>query len=215
MNVGVLFTGGKDSVFALHCALLNGFSVKCLLIMRSKNPNSWMFHTPGMEIADAYQELTGIPVLIKETEGIKEKELDDLKELLKTAKERYNLYGVYTGAILSDYQRMRINQVCNDLGLVVFSPLWRKDQRTYMKELKRFGFDWIIISTAADKMDHAVGKQLDAPDGVSPAFEGGEAETIVLNAPLYKKRLKVEMEVEKQDEYTQIGKVVDYAIEEL
>ena len=112
--------------------------------------------------------------------------------------------GVVSGALLSDYQRLRFAIVAEELGLRSYTPLWRIDQADYMRSLVREGFKILVLSVSAYGVpENIVGKVLDDSDverivqlarvyGFNPAFEGGEAETFVVDAPLFSYRIEVE-----------------------
>ncbi|RLE60086.1 MAG: diphthine--ammonia ligase [Thermoprotei archaeon] len=202
-NVCALFSGGKDSTYALHWAFLKGFFVRCLVTLKPEREDSWMFHFPAVDVTKLQARAIGLPLIFKKTLGEKDKELEDLKQALMEAKTRYGIYGLVTGALLSDYQRMNINMIAHQLGLKVFSPLWRKNQEEYMRSLVRHGFKFIITSISVYGLGrNFLGKEIDEQAveeillrarkyGFNPAFEGGEAETLVLDAPLFKKKLRV------------------------
>ncbi len=171
--------------------------------MKPRREDSWMFHRPAVELTRLQAEALGMPILLRETSGEKGAELADLEEALREARDAYGVYGVVTGALLSDYQRMNINIVAHGLGLKVYSPLWRKDQEDYMRRLVRHGFRFIVTSIDAYGLGgRFLGRVVDEKMveeiisrsrryGFNPAFEGGEAETLVLDAPLFAKRLVV------------------------
>lgn len=203
MRLGALFSGGKDSTYALHWAFLKGFEVVCLITLKPKREDSWMFHRPAVEITKLQAKALELPQIYVETSGLKGVELEDLKLALKMAIERFNIKGVVAGALLSDYQRMNINMVCEELNLKTYAPLWRKSQEEYMRELVRFGFKFMITSINVEGLPPTlIGKVLSEEDieyiirlahkyEFNPAFEGGEAETLVVDAPLFKRYLKV------------------------
>jgi ABC transporter with metal-binding/Fe-S-binding domain ATP-binding protein len=212
MKVCVLYSGGKDSTYSLHWAVFKGFEVICLITLLPKREDSWMFQVPNVELTKYQAEVLGIPLIQKETSGEKDKELNDLKEAFKEAK-RNGAEGIITGALLSDYQRLNINLMAEEVGLKTYSPLWRKDQKEYLRELVKEGFKFIITSASAYGFPfELVGKIIDEKDieriivasekyGFNPAFEGGEAETFVVYAPLFKRELKVEGYKKKLGEY--------------
>ncbi len=219
MRICSLFSGGKDSTYALHWALLKGFQVVCLLTLQPRREDSWMFHRPGVELTKLQAKALDIPLIYTYTSGVKDRELEDLKHGLKKAVKMYDIEGIVTGALLSDYQRMAISMLCEELGLKTFSPLWRKNQEEYMRALVREGFKFIItsINTFGLSSDF-IGKIISHSDveniialarkyGFNPAFEGGEAETLVLDAPLFKKSLKIEGRVRKTGEYSYIFEI--------
>ncbi len=202
MNVGVLFSGGKDSTLALHLAKEYGLKVKCLLSMLPKTQESYMFHYPNINFVDMQAKAMEIPLLKRETEGKKEKELEDLKKLLNEAKRIYNIEGIVTGAVKSTYQASRIQKICNEMNLEVFNPLWLKDENEIFNMLKERNFEVIITGVYAYPLDESfLGNNLikeyerltkiKSSIDISIIGEGGEIETFVLDAPLFKKKIKI------------------------
>ena len=128
MKVGVLFSSGKDSTYVIHLAKKLGHEISCLITMESKNNESYMFHTPNINLAELCAEAMEIPIIIEQTKGKKESELEDLKKVINNAKKKYEIEGIVTGALSSTYQGARIQNICNDLNLWCFNPLWQKNQ---------------------------------------------------------------------------------------
>jgi len=203
MKVAVLFSGGKDSVCAAYLAKLAGNELACAVVIKSENPDSYMFHTPSIEKAEKQVEVMGIPILVHGTKGEKENELKDLADAIKIAKEKYGVEGVVTGALYSEYQASRIGKICDELGLESINPLWHKDEIGYLNELIDSGFEVVITAVAAYPLDGSwLGRKIDEKFvsevgilkekyKIHPAGEGGEFETFVLNCPLFSRGLKV------------------------
>ncbi len=202
MKLGVLFSGGKDSTLALHKAAEKE-QVTCLVTLRSKNPESYMFHTPNIEITNLQAEALDLPLLTKVTEGKKEEELKDLEEAIAESKAQFGVEGIVSGAVESVYQASRLQRICHHLDLWCFNPLWKKDQRDLLEELLEMRFQSIISGIFAYPLDESwLGKQIDAETinrllalqtefGISPSGEGGEIETTVLDAPLFCRRIEI------------------------
>ena len=219
MRICSLFSGGKDSTYALHWAFLKGFQVVCLLTLQPEREDSWMFHRPGVELTKLQAKAMDIPLIYTYTSGVKDRELEDLKRGFKKAIDEYHVEGIVTGALLSDYQRMMISMLCEELGLKTFSPLWRKNQEEYMRALVREGFKFVITSIntfglSSDFLGRIISLQdvekiiaLARKYGFNPAFEGGEAETLVLDAPLFRKSLKIEGRIRRTGEYSYIFEI--------
>jgi len=202
MRLGVLFSGGKDSTLAMHMAAQKE-EVACLITLRSKNPESYMFHTPNIDVTWLQAEALGLPLVSVTTEGQKEAELVDLECAIDKAKAEFSLDGVVTGAVESVYQASRVQSICHSLDLWNFNPLWKHDQKKLLETLVAQNFNVIISGIFAYPLDERwLGKQLDNQMimkllelqnkyGISPSGEGGEIETTVLDAPLFRKRVEV------------------------
>ena len=202
MKLGVLFSGGKDSTLALQRAQEKE-EVKCLITLQSKNLESYMFHTPNINLSALQAEALGIPMITKETEGKKEEELADLQEAIAEAQRTFHIEGIVTGAVESVYQAQRVQRICNRLDMWCFNPLWKQNQKALLEELVEKRFSVIISGIFAYPLDESwLGKQID-PNiirklvdlqreiGLSPSGEGGEIETTVLDAPLFKKKIEI------------------------
>jgi len=207
LNLAALVSGGKDSIYAMHLMQKQNYKIGCLVTLRSKNPDSYMFHTPAIDMVKLQAEAMELPLLTYKTEGVKEKELEDLREALKLAKDKFKVDGIITGALYSIYQRDRIERICDELSLKVFSPLWHINQETEMKEILDSGIEFIMTAVAAEGLDKTwLGKSITYKDitklarlnkkiGLNIAGEGGEFESLVINAPFFKKRIELEYDV--------------------
>ncbi len=203
MKLGVLFSGGKDSCYVAYLAKQEGNELSCLITIHSKNPDSYMFHTPSIKQTEAQAEVMGIPLLVHKTRGEKEAELEDLENAILLAKMEYKIEGVVTGALHSAYQASRIQKICRKLNIECINPLWHRNEFEYLEELIKNKFKIIITGVAAYPLNESwLGreineefikdiKRLNQKFKIHPAGEGGEFETFVLDCPLFKKPLKV------------------------
>ena len=199
MRVAALVTGGKDSALALYRALKLGYEVKVLVTMIPQREDSWMFHFPNIHLADLFAKAVEIPLVKAETVGIKETELKDLKNLLATL----DIQGVVSGTISSRYQKERIDKVCQELNLESIAPLWQEDSMRLLKEIINLNFEVIIVGVYAYGFDENwLGRKIDSTTimnlaelndkhQISLVGEGGEYETLILDAPFFKKRIQV------------------------
>jgi ABC transporter with metal-binding/Fe-S-binding domain ATP-binding protein len=200
--LGVLFSGGKDSVYACRRAMETD-SISCLITVVSENPDSYMFHTPNVVWAKLIAEAVGIPQLTWPTAGREEEELSDLSDAIAAAVDGYGIEGVVTGAIESVYQAARVQRICRELDLWCYNPLWQIDQLEYLRLLVSEGFEVIITGVFAYPLDESfVGARIDGPlleklealrdrYAINPSGEGGEIETFVLDGPIFKKRIEI------------------------
>lgn len=202
MNSAVLFSGGKDSVMALNYAINNGDDVKYLLSIKSENDESYMFHVPNIHLTDLISQAVGIPIIEVKTSGVKEEELMDLKEGFKQLKS-HGIEAIYTGALFSTYQKSRIEKLADEIGIEAISPYWHRDPKEYMELVIDSGFKVIISGVFAEGLDESwLGRLIDEDalrelEKISEktylhlAFEGGEAETLVIDGPIFKKRIEI------------------------
>ncbi len=203
LKVASLFSGGKDSTFALWCAQMQGWDVETLVTVFPESQDSWMFHYPGLKWTKLQAQAAGLPQTIIPTKGEREAELADLTVGLEKIKKSVGIDTVISGAVASEYQRTRIDNICEKLGLKSIAPLWHKNQEQLVREQIESGFEIILTACNALGLDKKwLGKRLEASDlpnlvklrekyGLSIAFEGGEAETFVLAAPMFRSRLTV------------------------
>jgi ABC transporter with metal-binding/Fe-S-binding domain ATP-binding protein len=200
MRVSALFSGGKDSSYAVYLAQQQGWEVVSLLTVIPKVPDSYMFHYPNVRWTKLQAEALGIPIKFRESEGLKEKELEDIEQLMRSE----DVDGFLCGAIASDYQWSRLNEICHRLGKPLFAPLWRKDQVMLLRDMVSAGFEFMIAGVYAQGFDEGWLGKVITPESIkqleglqekyriSPSGEGGELETFVLDGPNFSKRIAIE-----------------------
>jgi len=210
MKLAALVSGGKDSIYAVYIASKKN-EIVCLISFKSKRDDSYMFHIPNIHLVDLQAESMKIPLTYVESSGIKEKELKDIEKALETAIKKYKIEGVVSGALASNYQKERIDKICSKLKIESIAPLWHIDPKKYLEELIKNKFKIIITGIAAeglskDFLGHKINesflnkiKDLHIHHG----GEGGEYESLVLDCPLFKKRLKIKKaKIEMENECT-------------
>lgn len=225
MKVGVLFSGGKDSCYAMYKAKQE-HEVMCVISVISENKESYMFHTANIGLVDEIAKALDIPLIKVRTKGVKEEELDDLKKALFNAINDYSIEGVVSGAIASDYQASRINRICKELDLKSITPLWEKDQLELLRELVKNGFKILIIGIAGYPLDKSwLGKEINNDlineleklknsVGLHPAGEGGEIETLVTDSPMHKKKIKIIKSEKECADNAGIMKIIEVKLED-
>ncbi|KYC46140.1 MAG: ATP-binding region [Candidatus Methanofastidiosum methylothiophilum] len=204
MRLMSLFSGGKDSLYAAYLAIKEGHEVVSLLSLESEREDSYMFHVPNISLTSFQAKAMGIPLIQKKVKGEKEKEVIELYKIIGEFVKNKEIDGIITGAIESNYQRERIQKIADDYGIFHYAPLWKTDTNEYMESLISNGFKAIIVSVSALGLDESyLGKVIDLEIlsklkilnkkyGVHAAGEGGEYETFVIDAPIFKKKLIIE-----------------------
>lgn len=201
MRLAALFSGGKDSTFALYNAMKEGHEIKYLITISPRRQDSWMFHHPCIKLTKLQAKALDIKQIFRETEGEKEKELEDLKKVLMSVID--DIDGVVSGAVSSEYQKKRIEKICQELKLKNLNPLWHRNSEELWKEEIQSGFEIIITAVSTDGLDKVwLGKQIDMSTltklkQLSEKFrfnisgEGGEFESLVCDCPMFKKKIKI------------------------
>jgi asparagine synthase (glutamine-hydrolysing) len=203
LKLGCLFSGGKDSCLAYNIINNMNYKISCLLSILPTSNDSYMFQKPNINLLKLQSKSIGVDLLYRESKSIKEQELKDLELLIKEAIEKYNINGIVCGALFSNYQRKRIQDICNKLQLRFFAPLWNMPQDKELKLLLKKGFKFIICKVSALGLNHNyLGKIISEEDlknfillnkkyGFNVAGEGGEYETIVVDSPDFSKKINI------------------------
>jgi len=167
-----------------------------------------MYHVPNIRLTRYAAEAIGSPIVLKETSGKPPQENHDLKEALMDIKEKHQIEGIAVGAVASRYQYNIVSGICAELGLKVYAPYWQKDHAGLIREAIDAGFEIIFVGVAALGLDDSwLGRRLDheALDeleklcdkyGINIGGEGGEYETLVVDGPIFGKRIEI-LESEK------------------
>lgn len=218
MRVVALVSGGKDSTYNMMQVTAEGHQVIALANLHPKDKDeldSYMYQTVGHQGIEKLAQAMELPLYRKITRGnsintkgnyepTEDDEVEDLYDLLRQVKEEQNVEAVAVGAILSDYQRVRVENVCNRLQLISLAYLWRRDQTELLQEMIDCQVYAIIIKVAALGLipDRHLGKSLKEIQphllnmkdkyGLNVCGEGGEYETFTLDCPLFKSRIVVD-----------------------
>ncbi|KXN86413.1 Diphthine--ammonia ligase [Leucoagaricus sp. SymC.cos] len=229
MKYVALLSGGKDSCFnLLHCQE-NGHE---LVAAASLGPepgkeelDSFLYQTVGQDAIHIVAKALDVPLfrrvitgsaveqgveygarskIAKEASGVQGDETEDLYELLASVKAAHpDIQGVSVGAILSNYQRVRVEHVCSRLGLTPLAYLWQRDQAELLNEMAEAGMEAILIKVAGIGLTPShLGKtlaqmqphltKLNTLYGSHVCGEGGEYESLTLDCPLFKQRIQLQ-----------------------
>jgi len=203
MDIAVLFSGGKDSCYTIMKSIDANLNVKVLLTLHPKSEDSWLFHHPCIRWTKLQAEAMNLQIATYNIESEGEDEKYELSKHLQDIKNKFGIEGIAAGALASQYQRRRMEDIAIDLGLRIYTPLWGLDPSKLLLDQIESGLEIIIVGTAALGLDSSwLGRRLDKnlaqeldrlkeKHGVNPAGEGGEYETFVLDGPLFQKKITV------------------------
>jgi ABC transporter with metal-binding/Fe-S-binding domain ATP-binding protein len=213
-----LFSGGKDSSWALYRALEKGLDVRRLLTVHPVG-DSYMYHVPETRLARLAAESIGIELIEIEPDDFEaagaidsgqqgDDEIEPLEAALRELQTELPLAGVTAGAVESEYQTSRIEALCERLGIDLFAPLWQRDPRELAEAMLDAGFEIRIVQVAAAGLDESwLGRELDRDAladlttlneryGVHILGEGGEFETLVTDGPHYSRPIRLNYDTE-------------------
>ena len=202
MKVAVLFSGGKDSTYAVWILQHLGWEISSLITVKPQTVDSWMFHYPNVEWTRLQADAMGLPHRMVQGNG--NDELDQLQDVLVSMKRDLGIVGLATGAVASDYQKVRFDNMCDVIDLRSFSPLWHKRPELLVEDLSRAGFRITMTAVAAKGLDESwLGRELADEDwrklnslskkqGIHLTGEGGEYESFVLDAPNFDKAVRID-----------------------
>jgi diphthine-ammonia ligase len=201
MTVTALVSGGKDSIYAAYLADTQGRTVDELVVLRPENPESMMFHTPNLEMVALQAEAWG-----KSHRSVPAAGRDEAPELESLERSLSGERGwLVAGAIASSYQWSRLLEVASRVGRPVYTPLWRKEPSRVVREEIAAGLDIRLVHLSAEPLsEDLLGRRLDLalleelerrsaevrPTNV--AGEGGEYETLVVDAPFFRSRIEID-----------------------
>ena len=202
-----LFSGGKDSSWALYQALERDLPVEHLVTVHPEG-DSYMYHVPATDLAGLAAESIGIDLVdvhpddfaaddVPDAGAQGDAELEPLEAALRdlAAELDGGIAGLTAGAVESEFQTSRIEAMAERLDADLFAPLWQRDPVDLAEEMLAAGFEITIIQVAAAGLDESwLGRTLDADAlaelqelneeyGVHVLGEGGEFETLVTDGP--------------------------------
>ncbi len=214
MKLAALFSGGKDSTYSIYKAMQIGHDVKCLITLFPKSPNSHLLHFPNIKLTELQSETMNIPHIVMKLETDEtNQEISVLGTLLEKAKQDFQIDGIVHGGISSEFQKKRFENICKENNLSVLAPLWKTNPQEYMNDLINSDFKFILTSVSSDGLDETwLGKIISISDisrlnglsekyGFNLNFEGGEAETLVVDCPLYSYPIEITKSEKIWDDY--------------
>ena len=197
-----LFSGGKDSTYAIYeTDSRDEYDVDTVVSVHARE-NSKMYHVPAIDLTSlAVEAMVEDRRLVTVETSDEDDELPPLRETL----EDLSPDAVVVGAVESEYQRSRVESICDGIGAELVAPLWHCDTSETMRKIVE-EFEVMVIGVAAGGLDESwLGRVLDSDDideleslndeyGVHVMGEGGEFETMVLGGPHMNSEIELDYE---------------------
>ncbi len=198
MTVTALLSGGKDSVYSAYLAETSGWPIDEILTLVPSDPESFLYHTPNLGLVELQARAWGRRYRAVRIEG-RGAEAEEAA-LLRALEDAGST--IVAGAIASNYQWSRLHRAAYRLGRRLFTPLWGKSGERVVREEIGAGLDIRLAHLAAEPLTpELAGRRLDLPlleelarrgrtvRPVHLAGEGGEYESLVVDAPFWGARI--------------------------
>jgi len=226
MKLAALCSGGKDSIFSIYKAIQYGHKVECLVTIHPSADDSMLFHYPNSKITKSLADALEIPFMGVDStvDSTKYAEIEVLEQAITQVVSAYDVEGIVHGTISSIFQNEIFRKVCTGHGLANITPIWNVQPYNYLQALIDNGFHVKIVSVSAMGLDFSwLGKDLDRDlieklrllsnrYGINISFEGGEAETLTVDCPIFKKRLLIKKSIVKWDGQRGIFEILEHAL---
>jgi len=198
MNVISSWSGGKDSCLACYKAIQNGYQVRYLLNFISKEYKRCCFHGIEADLLNLQAELIGIPLIQKEVSADMEKYEEEFKAAVSETKLK-GIQGMVFGDVYLEEHKSWVERVCKDLEILPIEPLWNNSPFEVVEEFIDLGFKAIVVSCKADILDKDfIGRGVDMDfiqelrrRNICPCGENGEFHTLVIDGPIFKRRIEI------------------------
>ena len=194
------WSGGKDSCLACYRASINGLKVRYLANTVTEDGKRSYSHGLLAEVLQIQSQAIGIPLVQRRTS--RDNYEAEFKSMLRAFKQEGVEGGVF-GDIDFNEHRQWIDRVCQEVDITPHLPLWGESQGKILRDFIDLGFEAIVIATKADLLgEECLGRRVDLDflklleelretKGITPCGEAGEYHTLVINGPLFQKRIDI------------------------
>jgi uncharacterized protein (TIGR00290 family) len=192
------WSGGKDCCLALYRAKNSGLDICYLFNMISEDKERSRSHGIRAAVIKKQAEALGISIMQQPTTD------DEYEAVFVKALQKFRQQGIEVGVFGDiDFEPHREwnERVCRPAGISPQLPLWQQDQTKLLHEFITAGFKSVVIAVKADLLGkeflgRIVDKQFIADiaalnKGITPCGEAGEFHTLVIDGPIFKKRLDI------------------------
>lgn len=215
MDVAILYSGGKDSTFAIQHAREKGWNIKYLISVKPTGKDCYLFHFATVEQTKELAKILQIPhFYLKCNVSDPAKESGIIRDVVEKNQGKMRIDAVVLGGTgLQETQLRSIQKALMPLKVEAFAAHSGEEHDLVMEKMLNKGYEILITQIASDGLKDWLGKKItkenfpqlkrdSAKYGFHIGFEGGYADTLVTDCPLYSKRLVIEdMSIIFEDEY--------------
>ena len=194
------WSGGKDCCLALYRAIAGGMDIRYLANTITEDGQRSFSHGISAEVIRAQAEAIGIPIVQQPT--TRDTYEAEFINMLRAFKQEGIEGGVF-GDIDFNEHRQWIERVCRESDITPYLPLWLENQDKLLSEFIDAGFVAIVVAAKAELFgEEVLGqtidrafvnhlKELGKTKKITPCGESGEYHTLVIDGPVFQKRLEI------------------------
>lgn len=228
MDVAILYSGGKDSTFAMQHARQKGWNIRYLISVKPTRKDCFLFHYATVEQTKDLAKMLGIPhFYVKCKVADPAKEANIVKEVVESNQKKLRIDAVMLGGTgLQETQLRSIQIALRPLKVDAFASHAGEEHDLVMEDMLKNGYEIMITQIASDGLKEWLGKKITKENfsqlkkdsvkyGFHIGFEGGYADTLVLDCPMFTKRLVPEdISILFEDDYCGHVEIRKYRLEE-
>ena len=215
MDVAILYSGGKDSSYAIEHAMLKGWNIKYLISVKPTRKDCFLFHYATVELTKELAKILNIPhfyIKCKVADPIKEANI--VRYLVEKNQKKIRIDAVVLGGTgLQETQLKSIQNALRDLKIDSFASHAGEEHDLIIEEMLNKGYEILITQIASDGLKDWLGKKITRENfyqlkkdsvkyGFHIGFEGGYADTLVTDSPLFSKKMVIDdMSIIFEDDY--------------
>lgn len=215
MKVAILYSGGKDSTFAIQHAKEQGWDIKYLISVKPTRKDCYLFHYATIELTKPIAEILQIPhfyLSCDVADPLKEAEI--VRKIVEKNQKDMQIDAVILGGTgLQETQIKSVQNALRSLKVEAFASYAGEDHALLFEQMLDQGYKILITQIASEGLKHWLGKTLTKENfpqlkrdsieyGFHIGFEGGYADTLVTDCPIYTKRLIIDsMSLKFEDDY--------------
>ncbi len=215
MDIAVLYSGGKDSTYAIECAMLKGWNIRYLISVKPARNDCYLFHYATVEQTKEIAKMLQIPhFYVKCRAANPVKEANIVKGIVEKSQRKMKISAVVLGGTgLQETQIRSMQNALMPLNVDAFAMHSGEEHDLVMEEMLNNGYEILITQIASDGLKDWLGKRItkenfaqlkkdSAKYGFHIGFEGGYADTLVTDCPIFQKKLVIDdMSIIYEDNY--------------
>lgn len=191
------WSGGKDCCLACYWAVASGLQIRYLVNTVTEDGQQSRSHGLASKWLQLQAQAIGIPLLQPKTTSANYETA--FKSVLLALKQEGIKVGVF-GDIDFNAHREWIDRVCSEAGIMPYLPLWQVAHNDILREFIDLGFEAVVVATRDDLLgEEWLGRKIDFDfladlaklENITPCGEAGEYHTLVINGPIFQKRIEI------------------------